>query len=78
MKLPISLSSERRRGSWGSSDFRFAMWKRENKDATSFNLSGSRGFPRGVKVDFGWDIEYLFENYRHYGCLTYGRSQWLA
>jgi hypothetical protein len=36
------------------------------------------GFSRGVKVDFGRDIEYLFEKYRHYGCLTYGRSQWLA
>jgi hypothetical protein len=38
------------------------MWKQKNKDATSFNLSGSRGFSHGVKVDFGWDIEYLFEN----------------
>jgi hypothetical protein len=24
--------------------------------------AGPGGFSRGVKVDFGWDIEYLFEN----------------
>jgi hypothetical protein len=36
--------------------------REKTKDETSFDLSWYRGFSRGVKVDFGWDIEYLFEN----------------